>query len=111
MSAKMTSDDKKKLARKKILEGIKIYFPEEALVLLKNERFLYETHKTLTHDQVSQGVFALRMALHILHSGNSGGRDLHALNELYLLNPEATLAFNKVLVSFGRTPNGEVALD
>jgi len=36
-----------------------------------------------------------------LSSGNSGGRNLYVLNELYLLNPDAKDAINEVLVKYG----------
>jgi len=101
----MLTDNRNEIARQKVLEGLAIadgeptpaYHPIDPVELS-------EAHLKLNFGQVMQGVLAMMLTLNI-QGGNCYGMDLYAVNYLYLLNPEATAEFNKVLSQFNRKPD------
>lgn len=54
----------------------------------------------LSREQISQAVVIMATVLN-LTSGNSGGRNLYALNELYMLNADVKDEINTVLAKYG----------
>ena len=67
--------------------------------------WLGRADEELNRDQVGVGVVAMSIVLN-LSSGNSGGRNLYSLNELYLLNNAAKDEINEVLKKHGAVING-----
>jgi hypothetical protein len=61
--------------------------------------WLGRSPKELTPEQISQAVVVMTTILN-LSSGNSGGRNLYKLNQLYLLNDAATNDLNEVLMKY-----------
>ena len=57
-----------------------------------------------TRDEIFNAVTVFMASLG-LTTGNSAGRDLYALNELYLRDPGAREEINRILTALGRKPN------
>ena len=62
--------------------------------------WLGRADEELNRDQVGVGVVAMSIVLN-LSSGNSGGRNLYKLNEIYMLNNVAKDELNAVLEKYG----------
>lgn len=69
----------------------------DVIKLLPKKAFSLSNSNELTRDQIFEAVRAFCLTLN-LSTGNSGGRDLYLLTELYLTNPDAREKINKVLV-------------
>ena len=67
--------------------------------------WLGRAYDEATSGQVHKGVEALSIILN-LTSGNSGGRNLYKLNEMYMLNNVAKDELNAVLEKYGAWING-----
>lgn len=67
--------------------------------------WLGRAYDEATSDQVHKGVQAMSIILN-LTSGNSGGRNLYKLNEIYMLNNAAKDEINEVLAKYGAVING-----
>lgn len=95
-------NENERYVRNLIWKGLRYFYGKDYVRMPCCETYLHETPERLEREQVRQGVRAMLFSLGIFHSGNSAGRDLYALVELYLLNPEATQALNEVLAKMGR---------
>ena len=67
--------------------------------------YLARSPDELSREQIAQAVVIMTTVLN-LSSGNSGNRNLYAVNELYMLNNAAKDEINEVLMKHGAVING-----
>ena len=98
---RMDTKRRRRLAKDRILEALRIDAAGDPIPEFPDEKFHLGNTEALSHEQVRSGAYML-MCLYDLPSGNSGGRNLYELLDLYFRNNEARDQMNRVIKQFGR---------